>query len=69
MAARRNLPKTPRNPQKKQQNPHGKNVCLLKEEKLLIEKLTLIIGGFYQQHKLKVSRLIKCFEEGETKTE
>lgn len=26
----------------------GENVCLLKEEKLLIEKLTLIIGGFYQ---------------------
>ena len=25
-----------------------KNVCLLKAEKLLIEKLTLIIGGFYQ---------------------
>lgn len=26
----------------------NKNVCLLKEEKLLIEKLALIIGGFYQ---------------------
>lgn len=30
-----------------------KNVCLLNEEKLLIEKLTLIIGGFYQRQKKK----------------
>ena len=46
-------------------NPHvKKNVCLLKEEKLLIEKLTLIIGGFYQRSKrnFNFSCLIKYFE-------
>jgi hypothetical protein len=46
-----------------------KNVCLLKAEKLLIEKLTLIIGGFYQfsettWQELKVSCLIKYLKEG-----
>lgn len=41
------------------------NVCLLKEEKLLIEKLTLIIGGFYQQSKKNFSCLIKYLNEGE----
>lgn len=34
---------------------------MLKEEKLLIEKLTLIIGGFYQQtEKERTERKVSC---------
>lgn len=47
----------------------SRTVCLLKEEKLLIEKLAVIIGGFYQPRKclikyLREKRILKCTAQG-----
>lgn len=47
----------------------SRTVCLLKEEKLLIEKLAVIIGGFYQPRSclikyLREKRILKCTAQG-----